>query len=141
MREYNRISVIAVTVGSMVLLGKRALLFNNEAVPLGGHWALFGGAVGDGESPLFAAQRELHEETEIWAPLPIQYIQTLTEDSNERELYFYEKSFKDYPPVVLNFEHTEYGWFSRDSLKSFPEPIAPNISEILDWHYRRKEAP
>ncbi len=87
-------------------------------------WGFPGGKIDPGETPLEAAIRETREETTL-----------VVHDLHELKLEL-DKSIKVYytrdyvGSVVIDYEHDDWGWFSRAELASLP--TAPNVVEIYN---------
>ena len=128
--EPIQVGAVAVFYKDCVLLGKRTKVHEGKEVPYGGYWSLFGGAGEKGENPMMTASRELREETQIEAPIHhLTYITRIETDECSFIAYAYEASSRLTP--VLDFEHTDYGWFPINSLDSFSEKIDPKIVECI----------
>ena len=136
-RGYAYNAGVAVIFGKTVLLGKRIEVYEGAPVPFGGYWSVFGGAAGKRESPYMAAQRELFEETQIdVSPGSLRFIKTFPGDNSEFAFYVCEMDYM--PSPVLNFEHTECGWFDINSLETFGGKIDSKIVECIDIYRRMK---
>ena len=134
----RRAAAVAVIHEDLILLGKRCTHYKGKEIPFGGYWSVFGGAVEEGESPIACASRELLEETKIEAPVYLlNYISSFDGDDLEFTVYSYEASELLIP--VLDFEHTEYGWFKLDSLLNFTEKIDSKIVECIEIYRRKKD--
>ena len=126
----SRAAAIAPLYGNAILLGKRLELHQGKPVPYGGYWSIFGGRLNEGENPMCGAVRELEEETEIKVSIKdLRFVTRLVNTDSEFIFYFTELPSLINP--VLNFEHTEYGWFRIDSLDTFPEKIDPKILKCI----------
>jgi 8-oxo-dGTP pyrophosphatase MutT (NUDIX family) len=148
MRVYNAIgrliSPIAVTLLSLysrmrenrrvrVLVWNEAgelLLLKNWIGPQ--TWELPGGGIGRKESDARAAQRELHEETGIVAPLEaFSYVTTLHPSfvASIYQVTVVERILQ--PPARSKWEISEIGWFTPDSLPKGSTPfIAPLLAKL-----------
>ena len=134
----SRVSFVGLIHKGLICLAKRRLLsIKGEKVPFGGYWSIFGGAIEKGESPFFAAHRELIEEAKIDIPIDrLKYCKTYRNESETMHIYFAE--FKEIPTISLDFEHTEYGWFKLDSIEASPEPIDPNIKDAVKKYQKSR---
>ena len=119
-------SGVLIKFGSSVLLCKRGISSN-----FSGHWSVPAGAIEEGEGPEEAARRELLEETKIEAG-DLRLLGELEGLRSARRgiepffVYLYEAEELLFP--VLDFEHTEYGYFRKEDL---PEPMCENIINLI----------
>ena len=112
---------------SSVLLCKRSNRCN-----FAGNWSIPAGAIEKGETPEEAARRELFEETQIEAGDlkflgEIDGLRSAKRGSEPFFVYLYEAKELLFP--ILDFEHTEYGYFGKDSL---PDPLCENIVDLIE---------
>jgi len=119
-------SGVLIKFGSSVLLCKRGVLSN-----FSGHWSIPAGAIEEGESQEEAARRELFEETKIEAGDlrflgELEGLRSARRGSEPFFVYLYETEEILFP--VLDFEHTEYGYFRKEGL---PEPMCKNIVDLI----------
>ena len=107
------------------LLMKRSLEVDNYP----NTWSIPGGGVEDDEIPYQAAIRELFEETQIdSSELEFEdYLGIIERESKEAFHIFLWSSESKLTPI-LDFEHTEYGWFK---LSRLPEPMTYEMIEKL----------
>jgi 8-oxo-dGTP pyrophosphatase MutT (NUDIX family) len=114
-----------------VLLAKRVEEYKGKPVPFGGYWSIFAGAAEKEDlSIAHTAQRELQEETQITAPLrDLEYINAIHNPDCVLNIYEYRSPELVFP--ILCFEHTEFGWFSVESLKTFTEKMDPKVLECI----------
>ena len=125
-----------------VLLAKRCDTWEGKPIPLGGYWSIFGGAIEEGENPMFAAIRELYEETGIKLRLPdLFYVQDLYSDFQGQltEFSVYFTTVKSKPKVVLNEEHTEYMWFPVEKLDDFEYNIQKDLVNCIKIYYHKNK--
>ena len=134
---YKLVAATAVIVGNSVLLGKRISYYKGEKIPSGGYWSLFGGAVEKDESPFKAAERELYEETGIEISHPLLYVNSIFDKENAVKFMVYVAKLDSFPEIVLNYEHTEYGWFNINTLNSFVEKIDQKIVDSLNFYVKK----
>lgn len=113
-------SGVAILHGTSVMLCKR-----QPNGPFGGYWSVPCGAVEAGESSFGAAQRELKEETQIDIPEDsLQYATSFkAHDGGRFNLYTYNAPDLLFP--VLDYEHTEWGYFALDAIEDL------HISKLL----------
>ncbi len=137
--ERPRAAAVAIIFEGSVLWGKRCELYDGSPVAFGGYWSVFGGIVEEGESPFWAAAREVLEETRIPIPLhELKFIKSFDAGSLDFILYAYEANSLLVP--VLNCEHTEHGWFKISELERFPEKIDQKIVEGINFYIKRRTA-
>jgi 8-oxo-dGTP pyrophosphatase MutT (NUDIX family) len=84
---------------------------------MGGYWSIPCGAIEKGENGFLAAKRELKEETEIDVDASLlQYVTAFkAHDGGRFNLYLYNSS--QFLSPVLDYEHTEWGYFKLDALE------------------------
>ena len=107
------------------LLMKRSLEVDNYP----NTWSIPGGGIEDNEIPCQAAIRELFEETQIDSnELEFEdYLGTIDRKGKEAFHIFLWSSNSKLTPI-LDFEHTEYGWYK---LSKLPEPMTSEMIEKL----------
>lgn len=129
----KKAALVGLIHGNSILLAKRSEFWRGQKINLGGHWALFGGSIEDGESPSFAASRELMEEAQIYISHQDFVFFKCIQDS-EWDLYIHFTEVASLIIPTLDEEHDESGWFNIDALNSFPHKIDSKIvSAILDY--------
>lgn len=116
---------VAVMSNNNILLARRIEFYKGNPIPYGGYWSVFSGTIEEEESAEDAAERELFEEAKITIENPLVLIDTIDDFS----LFVTEFDEIIYPE--LNFEHTEYGWFKINMLKSFPYQIDDKIVDLI----------
>ena len=89
-------------------------------------WSIPAGGAKIDETSEETAIRELFEETEIEASNL--NLQTIVESVDEI-FYFYHKEIEEKIKPKLNWEHTGWGYYTKDNL---PKPIWPKIKEVID---------
>ena len=128
---------VAVLYQNSILLGKRIESWKGKPIPYGGYWSIFGGTIEEGENPMMCAVRELEEETQLKTSITdLKYIKKIID--GDVEFLFYVTELTELINPVLNEEHTEFGWFSIDSLNNFHSKIDPKIVECIGL-YKEKE--
>lgn len=126
--------VLFISDGGKVLLGMRA-----EPGDYHGHWGIFGGHHEEGEDLRMTAIREVAEETghivavqtdetSDSAVAPLQSIATT--HVNGTDFTYFVNLCEEFP-VLLNEEHTSYGWFSMGEELPFG-PMIPGLEEVLN---------
>ncbi len=107
------------------LIGQKAVILNNQKQILvlqrsdksgaGGKWSLAGGALEDKEEPYSAIKREIKEETHLEvSELKPYYLRTYTTKDNDFVLIVAYRCNTNSEKVVLNWEHDNYKWCTRD---------------------------
>ena len=130
----NKASGVALLHKGLVLLAKR---IEGPGHTLGGYWSVFAGTADKNENHMACAVRELWEESRIKIQISqLKFIKIIKSSSVEFVLYACEVDELLTP--TLNFEHTEYGWFDIEGLKSFPEKIDKEIVDCLFLYQSRK---
>lgn len=124
----------AVFCGDKILLAKRIKTYKGKPVSFGGYWSIFCGCIEDGEEPIQAAHRELHEETKI---IPqgfqkIRFFRSFSGDDYDFSFYTLELDELIYPELC--FEHTEFGWLSINTLDSFDGKIDDQILSLINQY-------
>ena len=123
----NIYSGVLIQFENSVLLCKR-----QPDGPLGGYWSVPAGMVEEGESPREGAQRELQEETQI--EVDAELLQFLSKfeshDGGLFQLYLYESP--DMLAPVLDFEHTEWGYYGLRNIENVH--ICPRLlASLVFW--------
>ena len=131
--ELPRAAGVALVCGHLVLLAKRIVSYKGSRVAFGGYWSLFTGVMEEGESPEECARRELWEEAQLSPQGNVVFVKTLR--NKHCSLAVYGTSFPQLVTPLLNYEHTEYGWFDIRSLGNFPEKIDRGIVECIQEYY------
>lgn len=98
-----------------------------------GTWGFPGGSIEPGETPQWAAEREVHEETQANCdyeldPADEPYALTRTPDGDGMFATFLMAVNDPFEPL-LNDEHSEHVWASIDDL---PQPLHPGVAEAIN---------
>jgi 8-oxo-dGTP diphosphatase len=112
---------------------RKVLLVMRGAQPFEGCWALPGGFVDEGESPVQAARRELAEEAGMIWEGPLVPVGTFGEPGRDPRGWTVSAAYladvgADEPLVVPGDDAAEAGWFPIDAL---PECISFDHSDII----------
>jgi len=104
--------------GSAVVIfdeeGKVLILLRPKTVRWGpGKWALPGGHIEEGETPMMAACREVREETSLITPNPRQFHIS----DNGEVVYFVADHYGG--EVKIDFEHDDFAWVYPEDLTNY----------------------
>jgi 8-oxo-dGTP diphosphatase len=107
-----------------LLFEGKTLLLKRAADKIEPHvWGVPAGKLEQGETPLQAAIRELHEETAIRViATQIHYLDTfyIKKPSGEFVYHRFKVDLTHFPDVQLSREHTAFTWASKEELHSLP---------------------
>ncbi len=129
----------AVFYQDSILLAKRILEHEGRPVTFGGYWSIFTGAVEEDDlSIVHAAQRELKEEAGFNIPTSdLFFLDQVKNKDCTLSVYGYESPELLFP--LLDFEHTEWGWFKMETLESFPELLDEKLRQLLIKYHKSWE--
>ena len=101
-----------------------------KGVVYAGMWSVPSGAIEDGETPEEGAVREFFEETQII--IPIEEIELVEVDSSkvDKDFHIFHYHSNKYFEPILDFEHTDWGWFSP---KEIPGNTTPQIKHLTRY--------
>ena len=101
-----------------------------KGVVYAGMWSIPSGGIEEWEEPNEAAVREFYEETEVI--IPIDEIELIEVDSSkvDKDFYIYHYHADKYFEPTLDFEHTDWGWFSH---KEIPGNTTPQIKHLTRY--------
>ena len=138
--NYKEAAAVCIFYRNTVCLSRRINVcpLNGQPVDFPGHWAPFGGIIEPNENPMVAACRELKEESQIEIEISdLEYMESITNaDGSTYILYAYHTDSLILP--LLNFEHTEYGYFLLDEEFAGLSPLCPHVQNaILSYEARR----
>ena len=123
-KEFKAAMVVVFNDKDETLILKRSL--GPHWMP--GKWALPGGHIEEGETPLEAAVRETKEETN----LEIDQVKEL--GKREQVMIYYTASYSG--DVEIDFEHTDWAWISSDKLTNYD--ITPDLKDNIEWALKKK---
>jgi 8-oxo-dGTP pyrophosphatase MutT (NUDIX family) len=131
-KKRNAVAVI-VNNDDKILLLKRADI---KDVWMPGKWALVGGGVEKGETPLKAVEREILEETGLEID---KFVKTFSIQRNPGsiETVFACRYEGDPTEITLNEENTNYGWYDVDEMHFLD--IVPNLIEYVTLAFTGKK--
>lgn len=119
----KKVAGIIIRCADKVLLVKRSDKVDNFP----NIWSIPAGHVEEDEIPYETSIRELYEETQIDSKdiKFLDFLGTIGKDRNTEFHIFLWESKRIIVPK-LDFEHTEYGWFTAGNI---PEPITEEIRQ------------
>ena len=88
-------------------------------------WALPGGKLEPGETPLAAAIRETQEET----TLVVTRLKKVRLPLDTPVASYYTRYYAG--TVEIDHEHTDWAWVDYEDLSSYD--VAPGVEELFDW--------
>jgi len=116
-------SALQVSACYLLFEGK-ILLLKRAADKIEPHvWGVPAGKLEQGETPLEAAIRELHEETSIRIThAQLHYLDTfyIKKPSSEFVYHRFKVDLTHFPDVQLSAEHTAFTWASKEELSTLP---------------------
>ena len=125
-KTIRKIGAVAVVSEGQVLCVKRSETQgkypNFWSVPMGG--------VEKGETFEEAAARELKEETMLDInPKSLVYLGTIKDGKYKRLVKLYKADMDGKPKPTLDHEHTDWGYYDKDSL---PRPFEDRMRQVLE---------
>lgn len=111
-----------VIVTSVAIQWNEKILLLQRAGSERGTWGLPGGKVEPNETLKQAAIREIKEETQISCDLNHPMLGTLyvKKPNIDYEFHVFFESVITKPTVILNNEHLDFGWFTKDEIYTLP---------------------
>lgn len=131
--EKNACAII-VDKDNKILLLKRA---DEEGTWMPNKWALVGGGVEKGETPLQAVEREIMEETGLEVKKFISSFNLQRNSTNSIEYMFVCRFEGDPTEINLNQENTRYGWFSTGEMEYLD--TVPHLLEYITLAFKSYE--
>ena len=119
--DTNQSVIVAVVNNNKILIVQRSK--TDYWMPM--HWSFPGGHICVGETPYFAAKRELKEETGLSANIISYFGTRKSYDGYKMYLYMCDDYSGD---VKLNFEHCDYKWVTIDEIDNYK--CTPNLKQI-----------
>ncbi len=128
------VSTIDVCCAFLEIQGKVLIL--ERATTGKGTWGLPGGKLEEGESPEQTVRREFLEETQIALPDQMNTVGMLYFRRPKFEYIFhmFRATMPAFPEVVLNDEHTDFGWFSKNDIDTIP--IMSGGREVFEFYWQ-----
>ena len=125
-KKPRKVGGVAVVSDGQVLLVKRA----ENAGKYPNFWSVPMGGVEEGETFEEGAARELKEETMLdFNPQKLVYLGTIKDGKYNRLCKLYKAEMDGKPEPTLDHEHSEFGYYDKDSL---PHPIEERMQQILE---------
>ena len=135
---YKEAAGVCIFYRDTVCLARRIEVFKGKPVDFPGYWAPFGGMIEPHENPMVTACRELKEEAQIEIGISdLKHMEGIVNaDGSTYTLYAHHTDSLIFP--LLNFEHTEYGYFLLEGLSVSVSPLCPKVlNAILSYEARR----
>ena len=125
-KPIRNVAGVAVISDGKLLCVKRA---NTAKYP--NMWAVPMGGVEKGETFAEAAARELKEETMLdFNAKDLLYLSEMKDARNNRMIKIFKGDTDGKPEPTLDFEHTDWGWFSH---KEIPGNTTPQIKHLTRY--------
>ena len=125
-KKPTRIGAVVVVSEGQVLLVKRA----ENAGKYPNFWSVPMGGVEEGETFEEGAARELKEETMLdFNPQKLVYLGTIKDGKYNRLCKLYKAEMNGKPKPTLDHEHSDFGYYNKDSL---PHPIEERMKQVLE---------
>lgn len=127
----NALAII-VNNDNQILLLRRT---NTPGIWQPGKWALVGGGVEDGETPVEACQREIKEETGLdVGKFSHKYIIQRSPDSVEH-IFICKHDGDNYDIELDTKENDQYGWFSPEEMRFLDH--VPNLVDYVNLAFKK----
>ena len=120
-------------VGGVAIVSEGQILLVKRSETQGKYpnfWSVPSGGVEKGETFREGAARELQEETMLDInPKDLVYLGTIKDGKYNRISKIYKAEMDGKPEPTLDHEHSEFGYYDKDSL---PHPIEEKMKHILE---------
>ena len=125
-KKERKIGGIAIVSEGEVMMVRRA----ENAGKYPNYWAVPMGGVEEGETFREGAVRELKEETMLDInPKNLVYLGTIKDGVHNRMIKLYKAEMDGKPKPTLDFEHSDWGYYDKDSL---PRPFEDRMRQVLE---------
>ena len=122
----RKVGGVAIVSEGQILLVKRS----ESAGKYPNFWSVPMGGFEKGETFREGAARELKEETMLdFNPQKLVYLGTIKDGKYNRLCKLYKAEMDGKPKPTLDHEHSEFGYYDKDSL---PHPIEERMKQVLE---------
>ena len=122
----RKVGGVAIVSEGQILLVKRS----ESAGKYPNFWSVPMGGIEKGETFREGAARELKEETMLdFNPQKLVYLGTIKDGKYNRLCKLYKAEMDGKPKPTLDHEHSEFGYYDKDSL---PHPIEERMKQVLE---------
>ena len=122
----RKVGGVAIVSEGQILLVKRT----ESAGKYTKFWSVPMGGIEKGETFREGAARELKEETMLdFNPQKLVYLGTIKDGKYNRLCKLYKAEMDGKPKPTLDHEHSEFGYYDKDSL---PHPIEERMKQVLE---------
>ena len=120
-------------VGGVAIVSEGQILLVKRSKTQGKYpnfWSVPSGGVEKRETCRQGAARELKEETMLdFNPQKLVYLGTIKDGKYNRLCKLYKAEMDGKPKPTLDHEHSEFGYYDKDSL---PHPIEERMKQVLE---------
>ena len=125
-KKERKIGGVAIVSEGEVMMVRRA----ENAGKYPNYWAVPMGGVEEGETFREGAVRELKEETMLdFNPQKLVYLGIIKDGKYKRLVKLYKADMDGKPKPTLDHEHTDWGYYDKDSL---PRPFEDRMRQVLE---------
>jgi len=122
----RKVGGVAIVSEGQILLVKRS----ESAGKYPNFWSVPMGGIEKGETFREGAARELKEETMLdFNPQKLVYLGTIKDGKYNRLCKLYKAEMNGKPKPTLDHEHSDFGYYDKDSL---PHPIEERMKQVLE---------